>query len=60
MSSESVTEPLESSEPAADGTEVLSAALFAEDSVLRFDAESGALKSMNEKAREKLDVFSET
>ncbi|MEM9425079.1 MAG: PAS domain-containing protein [Pseudomonadota bacterium] len=37
-----------------------SAALFADDPVIRFDAESGAVTAMNEVAKTALDVFSDT
>ena len=60
MSTEPLTEPTVSDDGPSIAPETISAALFDMDALLRFDAETGGVLTMNEKAREALDVFSET
>ncbi|MXQ07929.1 PAS domain-containing protein [Alphaproteobacteria bacterium GH1-50] len=60
MSTDTLTEPPLSDDTPPSASETISAALFASDAVLRFDAETGGILTMNEKAREALDIFSDT
>ena len=46
--------------PAASSADVFPAGFFGEDAILRFDAETGALLTINEKARVCLDIFSDS
>lgn len=51
---------VDSSGSPASLPDTLSAALFADDALIRFDAESGAVLAMNERARTLLDIFSDS
>ena len=51
---------LDTSEPEVETPDSFPAALFVDDALFRFDAETGALSFLNEKARMMLDVFSDT